>query len=103
MTSLNTHARALRPCLGVVLTAALALVMLFSSPAWAKTINGSNGDDIIVGSSKDDKVRAKDGNDIIFGGKGKDKIDCGRGYDVVVTDGRDEIGDDCETIKDEDA
>lgn len=99
MTSVYTHIRALRPRLGVALTAALALVMLGSGPAWAKTIKGTDRDDIIVGTNKADTIRARDGDDLIVGRKGKDKIDCGKGYDIVVTDGNDDIDDNCERIE----
>jgi hypothetical protein len=99
MTSINTHVHALGLRLGVVLAAMLALVVLLPAQAWAKTINGTDDDDLIVDTSKDDEIRSKDGDDVIFSGKGEDKIDCGKGHDVVFTDGKDDIASNCEHVK----
>ncbi len=98
MTFLYTHRRAFSPRLGVALATALTLALLVSSPAWAETVKGTDDDDIIVGTKHADTIRAKDGDDLVVGRKGKDEIDCGKGYDVVVTDGNDDIDDNCERI-----
>ena len=47
------------------------------------TINGSSGDDIIVGTLGDDEIKAKAGNDIIDAGEGNDIIDAGDGDNEI--------------------
>ena len=47
------------------------------------TINGTSGDDVIVGSARGDDIRARGGNDIICGAGGGDEVHAGRGTDVL--------------------
>ena len=47
-------------------------------------INGSDGDDIIIGGNLKDKLFAGDGDDWIMGGGDKDKIYGGAGADTIV-------------------
>lgn len=48
------------------------------------SIDGSNGDDIIIGGNLKDKLFAGDGDDWIMGGGDKDKIYGGAGADTIV-------------------
>jgi Ca2+-binding RTX toxin-like protein len=56
------------------------------------TIDGGKGDDIIMGSSGDDKIRGGSGDDLVMGGGGNDDIDGGKGNDIIMGgDGNDKI------------
>ncbi len=46
------------------------------------TINGGNGNDIIIGSRYNDTIKGGNGNDTIYGGYGTNKIDGGNGNDT---------------------
>ena len=46
--------------------------------------DGTNGDDVIVGSDGDDNIDAGPGDDWICGGPGDDSLDGGDGDDVVI-------------------
>ena len=81
---------------------ALAMILLVSGVALAKTVVGTEGDDVIIGTRKADDLRGAGGEDVIrgragddlirgddqedelYGGKGRDRIDtAGRWSDVV--------------------
>jgi Ca2+-binding RTX toxin-like protein len=47
-------------------------------------IDGTNGDDVIVGSDGDDNIDAGPGDDFVCGGPGDDSLDGGDGDDVVI-------------------
>ncbi|MEZ0581336.1 calcium-binding protein [Nocardioides sp. MH1] len=51
----------------------------------AGTIEGTPGDDVIVGSAGRDTIAAGDGDDVVCDGAGADVVDLGDGDDVVVT------------------
>ncbi|WP_372885296.1 beta strand repeat-containing protein, partial [Shimia sp.] len=54
--------------------------------------SGSNGDDSISGSSKNDKIDGRDGDDTLLGLDGKDKLDGGDGDDLLDGgNGRDDL------------
>src|SRR5947209_7203842 len=46
--------------------------------------DGTNGDDVIVGSDGDDNIDAGPGDDWICGGPGDDSLDGGDGDDVII-------------------
>ena len=46
--------------------------------------DGTNGDDVIVGSDGDDNIDAGPGDDWVCGGPGNDSLDGGDGNDVVI-------------------
>ncbi|WP_377276769.1 DUF5801 repeats-in-toxin domain-containing protein [Rhizobium sp. R86522] len=50
------------------------------------TMNGLNGDDILIGSDEDDVMNGGSGNDILFGGLGLDTMTGGSGADTFVFD-----------------
>jgi poly-gamma-glutamate synthesis protein (capsule biosynthesis protein) len=49
----------------------------------ADTLEGTDGDDVIVGRGGDDLIRSWAGDDVICGGDGDDRIDAGYGTDRV--------------------
>ena len=61
--------------------AALSLTNLIIG---AGTINGTNGNDLILGSSSIDTIDGLDGDDCILGGGGDDLITGGPGTDVCI-------------------
>jgi Ca2+-binding RTX toxin-like protein len=65
------------------------------------TINGTNGDDVIVDLDGNNKVNGKDGDDTICTGPGKDKITGGDGNDWIdAGDGKNNVnsGNDDDTV-----
>ena len=52
----------------------------------AGTINGTNGDDVILGSAGADTINGKSGNDYICGGDGADLIHGNAGHDRISGD-----------------
>ena len=90
---------------------ALAIMLLTSGVALAKTIRGTDGDDFLRGTKNADNIRGRDGEDVIrgragadliwgedhsdtmYGNKGRDRIDtAGRWPDVVdCGPGRDKV------------
>jgi hypothetical protein len=116
-----TRRRARLPFAGVLL-AALVIVI----PAAAKTVTGTNGNDVLRGSDRSDKLYGKggndrlfglDGNDLLVGGPGKDLLEgaagndrllardgvqdhlrCGSGRDQAVVDVRDRVAANCESV-----
>jgi Ca2+-binding RTX toxin-like protein len=48
------------------------------------TLNGGDGDDIIVGGDGDDTLLGGSGDDVLIGGPGNDSLDGGAGDDVVI-------------------
>jgi Ca2+-binding RTX toxin-like protein len=62
-------------CAGIVLSALIT---------GSVTINGTNGNDLILGRSGIDTVNGLDGNDCILGGGGADIINGGNGNDVCI-------------------
>lgn len=56
------------------------------------TINGKKGNDCIIGGSGNDIIHGHDGDDVIFGNEGKDRIDGNNGNDQIFGGaGNDEI------------
>ena len=54
-----------------------------TTPTGGKTINGTPGNDRLVGTPFDDIIKCGAGNDRVLGGGGNDVIDCGSGKDRV--------------------
>lgn len=50
------------------------------------TITGTDGDDVIIGSSGADTINAGNGNDVVCGRGGADTIDGGNGNDLLLGD-----------------
>lgn len=48
------------------------------------TLDGGDGDDILIGGSGNDTIRGGRGNDIILGGDGNDRINGGDGNDIIM-------------------
>jgi Ca2+-binding RTX toxin-like protein len=60
---------------------------IFPRPGLARTFNGTNGKDVIVGSSKKDTIRAKGGNDTVCAKGGRDTVKGGGGKDKLYGQG----------------
>ncbi|EFL89118.1 calcium-binding protein [Ahrensia sp. R2A130] len=51
---------------------------------WGKVKNViTNGDDVLIGSTKGDRISARDGNDVVYGGAGNDTIKGDGGNDAL--------------------
>jgi hypothetical protein len=55
------------------------------------TINGSEGDDVLLGGSGADLITGGAGDDCIRGGAGNDRLDGGAGLDSLFGDGNDDL------------
>ena len=49
----------------------------------SENINGSNKDDLVIGSEETDNIISEEGDDLIFSGAGSDSINAGQGNDVI--------------------
>lgn len=47
-------------------------------------VDASNGDDCVIGGNGKDKLDGSNGNDVLFGGDGDDEIDASNGNDKIV-------------------
>ena len=61
-----------------------ASINLTSIVIGSGTINGTNANELILGSPLADTIKAKAGSDCILGGGGNDDIDGGPGYDICI-------------------
>lgn len=61
-------------------------------------INGTDANDLIIGSSGDDTVNGLGGDDCILGGDGNDSLDGGDGADVCIGGSGENIYPNCETV-----
>jgi hypothetical protein len=61
------------------------------------TIDGTEGNDLIVGSPGADTINALGGNDCVLGGSGDDQISGGDGTDVCIGSSGTDTFDACET------
>jgi Ca2+-binding RTX toxin-like protein len=69
--------------------------------AKGKSIQGTDGDDELVGTGKNDKIDGKEGDDEIAGGKGKDKLTGGPGGDIFIFNAKSDLEKgNVDTIKD---
>ncbi|MDR7363327.1 calcium-binding protein [Nocardioides marmoribigeumensis] len=71
-----------------MLVAGAALVVLSSAwttPALARTIVGTDGDDVLHGSAGNDAIRGRAGDDRIRSGAGRDRVYAGLGDDLIWT------------------
>ena len=50
-------------------------------------IQGTNGNDLIVGSAGDDRIDGRNGDDCLVGGAGADQLDGGNGFDACLAGG----------------
>jgi Ca2+-binding RTX toxin-like protein len=58
-----------------------------AATAMLLTLDGGDGDDILIGGDGDDVLLGGAGDDVLIGGPGVDTIDGGPGDDVVIDDG----------------
>ena len=58
--------------------------LVFGSEGIPQNINGTAGNDTLIGGSGHDTLRGNDGNDILTGGRGNDTLDGGNGDDVYI-------------------
>src|SRR3954454_8846108 len=63
-------------------TLTLVILALAARPAPARTITGTSGDDVLVGTPSADRVHGLAGSDDITGGKGDDRLFGGGGFDT---------------------
>lgn len=63
-------------------------------------VDGSNDDDLILGSPADDDLRGRQGNDCLIGGAGDDHLNGGGGKDVCIGGPGKDTYQGCETIID---
>jgi Ca2+-binding RTX toxin-like protein len=60
------------------------------------TLDGNDGNDVLLGSDGDDVLNGGAGDDVLIGGPGADQLNCGPGQDIVLPDAFDTVGADCE-------
>jgi RTX calcium-binding nonapeptide repeat (4 copies) len=67
----------------------IIIIPMTTTAAFAATITGTNGNDVLKGTDSRDTIRARGGDDRVYGFKGNDALYGGRGNDriwgVVVT------------------
>ncbi|WP_150050569.1 calcium-binding protein [Methylomonas rhizoryzae] len=63
-------------------TATLMQNIFNATPLPARSITGTNGNDMLMGSGGDDYLSGRDGNDVLDGGIGDDTLDGGSGNDI---------------------
>ena len=73
--------------LGKALAIAAAGCAIAAPVALAATINGTSGNDTLMGTSSPDTIKALAGDDTVWGQGGNDLIDAGSGDDTVYGDG----------------
>jgi Ca2+-binding RTX toxin-like protein len=57
-----------------------------SGGAMALTLDGGDGDDVLIGSAGDDTLQGGAGDDVLLGGPGSDVLDGGSGNNVLIQD-----------------
>lgn len=62
----------------------LGAVALIATSAYADTINGTNGNDLLEGTAGADTINGFAGNDSVFAGSGADLIRGGNGADTLI-------------------
>jgi Ca2+-binding RTX toxin-like protein len=81
---------------------------LVASSAFAATIVGTSGDDVLRGTAKADRLLGKAGNDRLYGlagddllqgGPGVDRYVCGPGRDTVIAAAGETVAKDCEVVR----
>lgn len=84
----------------VLLTGAVLVSVIAAGGAWAATIAGTHGADLLVGRAGPDVVSAGRGNDRITveHDGARDFVRCGPGRDIVTADARDRVARDCEIV-----
>lgn len=75
--------RSSTPTRGLLLGVALFVSLALPASALAATINGTNGNDVLFGTSGDDTINGLGGNDLVFGARGVDTIHGGPGNDAL--------------------
>jgi Ca2+-binding RTX toxin-like protein len=95
-TRLDQASRAITP--NDLKPAACAALNLTTIVTGSGTINGGNGNSLILGSAGADQIRGKKGDDCLVGGGGNDRLDGDQGVDVCIGGpGTDTFTADCET------
>src|SRR5439155_6316862 len=94
-------------CSRVIAVTGMAAFVLAAS-AFAASIVGTAGNDVLRGTAHADKLYGKAGNDSLYGlagndylngGPGADRLVCGPGKDIAVADTEDKVGKDCEVVR----
>ena len=62
-----------------------------SGGAIALTLDGGDGDDVLIGGDGDDTLLGGDGDDVLVGGPGADVLDGGDGDDIIISDAFDTV------------
>lgn len=73
----------LTPTRGFVLGVALFVSLALPASVLAATINGTNGNNVLVGTSGADSINGLGGNDLVLGARGDDTIRGGPGNDAL--------------------
>jgi RTX calcium-binding nonapeptide repeat (4 copies) len=60
------------------------------------TLDGGDGNDVLLGGDGDDVLNGGAGDDVLIGGPGADQLNCGPGNDITIADVSDTVGADCE-------
>ena len=88
-------------CTGGICNGSNANELILGTPG-SDVIDGKNGDDCIVGGGGDDTLAGNNGNDILVGGPGSDTLDGGKrnkDTDICVDDAGSTNFIDCEIIQ----
>jgi Ca2+-binding RTX toxin-like protein len=73
----------LTPTRGFLLGLALLVSLALPASVLAATIDGTNGNNVLVGTSAADSINGLGGNDLILGARGDDTIHGGPGNDAL--------------------
>jgi len=76
---------------------AITLTAIVYCPASGGVCNGTNGNDLIIGSSNIDTIQGKGGSDCIVGGGGDDDITGSQAKDVCIGGPGNDVFKKCET------
>jgi Hemolysin-type calcium-binding repeat (2 copies). len=75
--------RSLSPTRGLLLGVALLVSLALPASVLAATIDGTNGNDVLFGTSGADTINGLGGNDLVYGARGDDTIGGGLGNDAL--------------------
>jgi Ca2+-binding RTX toxin-like protein len=75
--------RSLTPIRGLLFGVALLVSLVLPATALAANITGTNGNDVLFGTSANDTISGAGGNDLIFGARGDDTIHGDFGNDAL--------------------
>jgi Ca2+-binding RTX toxin-like protein len=81
----------------LMVVAMLAVLALAGGVALAATIDGTNGNDRLIGTDRADQIDGRGGQDVIRGHEGADTLDGGAGADDIWAGAEDEFAQDSVT------